>query len=108
MLMSPGFEVRPEADIESMANFETATLVMCAFVQDLIGDARFISHTGRRQGNLVRPLALDQALAAEGVPHIFVFQAGGVTGADSRVAEMKMIAMSVRELGDRGVTLRRG
>src|SRR6186713_554424 len=108
MPMSFGFEVRPEADIENMANFETTTLVMSAPVQDLVGDPRLIGHTRRRQRNLVRPFAPDQPFAAERVPHIFVFQAGGVGSADGRIAEMKMVAMGMRELGDRGVALGRG
>ena len=108
MLMSSGFEVRPEADSENMANFETATLVMSAFVQYLLSDPRLISHTRRCQRDLVGPFALDQAFAAKGVPNIFIFQAGGVAGGNGRIAQMKMIAMSVRKLGDGGVAFGRG
>ena len=106
--MSPGFEVRIETDIDNRANFETATLMMTTIVKYLIGDTGFIADTGGRQGDLVRPLALDQALAGKRAPHILVFQAGGVAGAHGRLAQVEVIAMGVREGGDGDIAIRRG
>ena len=55
----------------------------------------------------MRPFGFYHAFAIERVPHRLVFQAGGVAARDGGIAQMKMIAMGMGELGDDDIAVRR-
>src|SRR6185437_13665470 len=82
-----------------------ASSMMCTLMEYLTGKASIIGEPLRRERNAVRPFRPDHAFAAERVPDHLIFQSGGVTGENRCLAQMEMVPMGVRELGDRDMTV---
>src|SRR5207248_8359678 len=75
--------------------------LMAGAVQDRLAQPGIIFLAERRQDHRFRRLRMDQALAGQCGPDRWIAQPGRVARRDHRLAEMEMIAMRIRQFGDR-------